>query len=389
MGNWFSNFHVRKSMGTTETAIIEYICEMMASQQYSVVDSAAEADGAFAIISDDKSQWYSVCSDLISFEDPKVFAEYASPMSLSLETDILGISCFDSDFLYMNLINANGKRKVNAWTEVGLAPFFRIPRLTNFSAWKKKVDNFDCFKKSVRKYHVFAEDILSEVEHCLRLPCEYSMVSFEHLDELGADVKATHLYFRLNGSSKQEEKPRLVRHTATASPCYPGKPALISVINKGAPSKGLSVYFLGPFVEHDELTFSDVSFVVSKGNTPEYIPVELQKKQLSDGRWTYYYHAPEYVIPPKVDDRLPPMKRMDVEHDRAISLRFVPQGNARKILDITIVLVTDKNPDDQFVWNIWRKYGSKKAFIDAYNEGLRRSGSEYWEETRLREEDFD
>lgn len=92
MGSWFSNLHIRKNHTITETAVAEYIREIMRNQQYLPAESEDEADGAFAIVTDDQSQWYSVYSDLFSFDEPKQFTDYAIPMSGALNTDILGIS---------------------------------------------------------------------------------------------------------------------------------------------------------------------------------------------------------------------------------------------------------------------------------------------------------
>ena len=110
MGSWFSNLHIRKKDSMTVDMVPDYICRTMASQQYTLTSSEDEADGAFAIISNAESQWYSVYSDLLSFEEPNMFSDYAAPLSTELETDILGISCFDSDYLYLNLIDAPCKK---------------------------------------------------------------------------------------------------------------------------------------------------------------------------------------------------------------------------------------------------------------------------------------
>ena len=81
------------------------------------------------------------------------------------------------------------------------------------------------------------------------------------------------------------------------------------------------------------------------------------------------------------------MKRMRAESEHGIIVRFVPHGNPRKILDISVVLVPDKNPQGQTGWNVWHAFGSKKAFIAQHN----RSWSKHpnCADLLLREEDFD
>lgn len=385
MGSWFSNMHIRKNGKVTEASILEYIRKAMAAQQYQSAACQEEADGAFAIISDDKSQWYSVYSDLFSFDQPKQFAAYACPMSAELATDVLGISCFDSDFLYLNLIDAAGK--VDAWAGVGSAAGLGIRKRTNLAAWKKKVDNFAFFKESVKKKYVFAEEVLGELETCIHLPPLHSTASYEYLADLELKERVTYLYFKLPETMKTQDAPKLVQRTVSLMPCFLEEPSTVDAINVGGASKGLSVYFIGPYVEKEEITFSDVCFVKWKNNQTESIPFELQKVQLVDGQWAYHYHDPGYKILPKVDDRLPMMKRMRVESEHSIIVRFVPHGDPRKILDITVVLVPDKNLEGQTGWNAWYPFGSKKAFMEHHNRTW--SGRPNCEHLLLREEDFD
>lgn len=385
MGSWFSNLHVRKNSILTETDVIAYIRKIMTAQQYMPVESEDEADGAYAIISDNKSQWFSVYSDLFPFDETKQFDDYATPMSAELKTDILGISCFGSDFLYLNLIDAESK--IDAWAGVGRSTGLGIQRRTNLSAWKNKVDDYSNFKEHIKKKFVFAEDVLAHIESCIHLPKEYGTASYEYLSDLGVKEQSTFLYFKLPESIRTQDAPRLELHTASLMPCFIDKPSTIDGINVGNASKGLSVYFVGPYVEHDDITFSDVCFVKHKNNQTESIPIELKKVQLSDGQWAYYYHDPGYKIPSKVDERLPMMKRMRLESEHSIIIRFVPHGNPRKILDITVVLVPDKNPQGQTGWNVWHQFGSKETFIKFHNDNWSKLPN--CEHLLLREEDFD
>lgn len=384
MGSWFSNLHIRKNSTITEIAVAEYIREIMTAKQYLPVASEDEADGAFAIMTNNKSQWYSVYSDLFSFDEPKLFTDYATPMSKELKTDILGISCFDSDFLYLNLIDA--ENKIDAWASTGSATGLGIRKRTNLTAWKNKVSDFGGFKESIRKKFVFAEEVLAAVEHCIQLPQEYGVASYEYLSDLGLNEEAVVLYFKLPEAMKTQDAPKLVLRTASLMPCFLDKPSTVSGINVGGASKGLSVYFVGPYVEDEEITFSDVCFVKWKNNQTESIPFELKKIQMSDGQWAYYYNNPGYKIMPKVDEQLPMMKRMRVENEHSIIVRFVPHGNPRKILDITVVLVPDKNLQGQTGWNVWHQFGSKKAFIQFHNNSW--SQCPNCEHLLLKEEDF-
>lgn len=385
MGNWFSNLHIRKNNTITEDNIAQYIREMMAEKQYLFDVSEDEADAAFAIVSDDASEWYSVYSDLFSFDQPKLFTDYATPMSVEFQTDILGISCFDSDFLYLNLIDA--AKKADAWAGIGSAAGLGIRKRTNLSAWKNRVSDLEEFKKGLKKKYVFAEEALAVIEPCLRLNQNYGAASYEYLSDFGLSERATYLYFKLPESMKTQEAPQLVQTSVSLMPCFLDHPATVRAINIGGASRGISVYFVGSYVENEEITFSDVCFVKRKNNQPESIPVELRKVQLSDGQWAYHYHDPGYKILPKVDDRIPTAKRMRMESEQEITVRFVPQGDPRKMLDITVVIVPDKNPAGQTGWNVWYQFGSKKAFIQFYNKTWSKHPN--CEHLLLREEDYD
>lgn len=385
MGSWFSNLHIRKKGNITEDTVVECIRKIMDKQKYLQAVSEEEADGAFAILSSEESQWYSVYSDLFSFDNPKMFTDYATPMSTEFETDVLGISCFDSDFLFLNLVNVTDK--VDAWAGIGSAVGLGVRKRTNLAAWKNKVDDYSTFKESTKKKYVFAEEILADVEHCIHLPQMHGTASYEYLADMGLNETVTYLYFKLPEAMKTQDAPKLVQHTASLMPCFLDKPSTVSGINVGGASKGLSVYFIGPYVEREEITFSDVCFVKWKNNQTEPVPFELKKVQLSDGQWAYYYHDPGYRIPPKVDDRLPMSKRMRVEYEHSIIVRFVPRGDPRKILDITVVLVPDKNQQGQTGWNVWHQFGAKKAYIQFHNSNWSKHPN--CEHLLLREEDFD
>lgn len=391
MGSWFSNIHIRKCEAVTEESVAEYVSKLLTAQQYLPAASESDADGAVAIICDENDPWISVYSDLLSFEDPKQFEKIAAPLSARLHTDVLGISCFDSDYLYLNLINSD--EKTDAWIGIGSASGLGIKRRSGLAAWKNKVNDFAAFSKAAKEKYVFAEEFLSEAELCLGLPSIQSSASYEYLKDFELDKNARYFYYKLPEEMKAKDPAKLVPHTYSGMPCFLDKPSIVNGINIGGESRGLSVYFIGPYVENDEITFSDVCFVKWKNDRTESVPFELTKIQLSDGQWAYYYHDPGFKIPPKVDDRLPMSKQIRVESEHSIIVRFVPHGNPRRILDITVVLVPDKNPEGQTGWNVWRSWGSKKAYIDHYNK--------IWDDPRkwssnpnarppvLREEDFD
>lgn len=363
MGSWFSNIHIRKNEMITEETVADYINKVMAAQQYLPVASGTDADGTVAIVANGDCQWVSVFSDLISHDDPESCARIAAPISAELHTDVLGISCFDSDYLYLNLINT--EEKTDAWIGIGSASELGIKRRSGLAAWKKKVSDFPAFSEGIKKNYVLAEEFLTVIEPCLKLPAMQSSASYEYLKEFGLDKNAKYLYFKRRDDAPSKESAQLVLYYMYYGlPCFVEKPNSVMAINTGAESRGLSVYFLGPYVETDEITFSDVHLETWK----ESIPIELTKVQLPDGQWAYCYHDPDFQIPPKVPNRVAKEKRALMEKERHITVRFVPHGNPRKTLDITVALVPDKNQSGQAKWNVWHPWGSKKAFIEHHNK---------------------
>ena len=391
MGSWFSNFYIRKNNTITEKTVTDYFLEIMTREQYIPAACEEEADGAFAIITDEKSQWFSVYSDLISFDDPSLFADFATPLSEGFKTDILGISCFDSDYLYLNLINS--EENIDAWIGIGSSSGLGIKRRSRLSAWKKKVSEHKAFSKCARKKYVCAEDFLTEAEQFLALPAVHSTASYEYLGDFDLNGKAKYFYFKLPDDMKTKDPVKLVPFLSSNMPCFLEKPSAVHCINVGGEARGMSVYFLGPYVENDEIIFSDTCLVKHKNNGTESVPFALSKIQLPDGQWAYHYHDPGFRIPPKVNDRLSMSMRFRAMSEKSIIVRFVPHGNHRKILDITVVLVPDKNPEGQTGWNVWHGWGSKKAFIEDYNATWDKHRAQRSDPNALppilREEDFD
>ena len=109
MGSWFSNIHIRKNEYATEKTIEKYISDFMAAKHYLPCTSEMDADGGVAVVASEDCCWISVYSDLLLLEDPGKCAEIMNPLSSALRTDVLGISCFDSDYLCLNLINTSDK----------------------------------------------------------------------------------------------------------------------------------------------------------------------------------------------------------------------------------------------------------------------------------------
>ena len=275
----------------------------------------------------------------------------------------MGIACFDSDYLYLNLINAD--ESVDAWIGIGAGKELGITRRNNVTAWKKKVADYPAFSAAVKGTYICADEFLTVTDSCLGLPTEQGGISLDYLKDTSLRQDAFLLYFRKAEESRSAGPNIQICYMRYAVPCFDGQENSVSFLNDGNEFCGLSVYFLGPFVEHEEITFSNIRLGYLRDS---FRDLELKKIQLSDGQWAYYSHIPDILMPPGIRGRMKPEKRYQLEQERMRKISFVPHGNPRKMLDVTVLIIPDGNPDNQAKWNIWHQHGSKEAFINWHNK---------------------
>ena len=186
-------------------------------------------------------------------------------------------------------------------------------------------------------------------------------------DEL-ADKVST-LYYSLSAAEKDNDLPRLTVSQFTLDPCVMGESTIITAVNTGGASEGLIVAFSGSYVEKDEIRFRDVQLEWDFDQFPrKTIPLTLEKKQGADGRRFYVAEVKDFVLPQGVKKGLPPRKAQWEEFRKSFGLRFTPEGNARKRLDIMVHFVPAKNNEGQCAWAVWLRSGSKRAYIEMFNK---------------------
>ncbi len=356
MGNSFNNVNIRKKDGIGLNEVKDSLCRVLRNDGFAPVENGSDSDGSCIVLCGENSAWFTVCSDLISFETPDDFEVLADSISAELNTDVMGVACFDSGLLYLNLINRNDK--TNAWASVGKASEFGINRRNNFSAWKEKVTDIDLFTKLIKKKRVFAEEALEDISPVLLLPAEQSVTSAHYAEEGEFPDVIARLYFKRTENAENNEPPVFKLHHTNTSVFKMEAKSEVSFINEGGASQGVYVYFLGNYVENDEITFSDV--------TVGGVHKELEKIQLSNGEWAYRAYYPEMQIP-AIDKNLKGAKLVKVQYEKCITVSFVAHGNQRKTLDITVVLVPEKHWNGQGHYYAWRGCSSKREYIRANN----------------------
>lgn len=382
MGNWFSNIHIRNNGKLTQTAVTDALIHILSKKGYRITEDPETASGQITCFLPEESSWITLWGDCLAHDDSDSCAEIASPLSALLHTDVLGIACFDSDYLYLNMINAD--EQSNGWIGIGAGKDIGITRRNSLSSWKKKVIDYAGFSAKAKQKYIVADSFLQDAAVNLGMCFEQSAFSGEYTDK----APITTLYFVRTLDAESSWKVQL-EHYTQYFPCFMDQESIISAVNLGAPGTGLSVYFTGSYAENQEITFSDVKVCCQDTS----IAVQLTREKLNDGQWAYAYHAPDFIIPPGAPKRVKKEKRAKMEYERRICVFFTPQGNPRKTLDITVAFVPHENPQGGTQCNIWHQYGSKKAFIEHYNKIWKRVRAIEGDSDQcmpyLKEEDFD
>ncbi|MBQ8414341.1 MAG: pantetheine-phosphate adenylyltransferase [Clostridia bacterium] len=179
--------------------------------------------------------------------------------------------------------------------------------------------------------------------------------------------------------------PRLKINQFSLTPCRLGVPQAVTAVNYGGEGKGLTIYFIGDYVESGDVTFDDVTFIhhYRDGKFTEN-QISLEKTMLSDGSLTYCYKDDDFLISPY---KASTMK----ESQECFGIRFKPNGNTRKFLDITVVIAPNENfVDGQCCWYVWAHYPSKRRFVEERNrERFEHLPEEIAKRFIINPEDFD
>ena len=360
MGSWFSNMSIRRSQAVTVDAVAQVLVRMMGERGYEAAELAEDADGVLALLVGEDSEWITVCSDLLPLEEPEQFVPLGNALSAALHADVLGIACFDSDFLWLNLLNAD--EKLDGWVGIGSGRELGFSRRSKLTPWKKKVRDYARFAQCARESYIVADGFLYDNAENLGLPQQQSSMGAQYLQEVAPERMAAQLYFRQREALQPTELVELA-HYENSLPCLDGYENHLSAINLGAPGTGLRIWFLVPGGEPDAVVFENVRL----WRDQQSMPIELTRAQMPDGGWAWCWHDPQFSIAPAVKGRMKQGKREELMQQRRFTVHFTPRGNGRKMLDIQIGFVPDENPEGGTWWHVWSKYGSREAFIQHHN----------------------
>ena len=369
MGTFLNNVHLRKNGGFSAAEVAAFLDERLRTAG-NVPASADDADLAVAVYASEGSGWISIYSDLYDFDTTQ---DDLQPLSERFRTDALAIGCFDSDFLCLNLINAQDG--TDAFARVGSAAELGIRRRANLAAWKGKVTDWEAFRAALREKRVFADEALIPLEKLLGLPYNQSNQIIEDFD--GVAEGATYLYYSVPKSAQSTEPPTLrwksssglgpASHRENETEESMRMPYYVGFLNHGGASRGLRIEFIWPYVEGDDISFEAKIVRRDKKNHFEHIPIALKKERTKTGDWVFSWEDRRFRIPACVDENLPWRKKMDREFQNEISVYYGLKGNLRKLLDLRIRFIPLAAPEGAGDWSTWGSFGSKRAYAEYYN----------------------
>jgi len=348
MGSTFSNISIRKKPNITTEMVTESLCTILMDRGF-IRSTEESADICFAVFSLPSSQWFTVCENGMLFDNFNEQLDIANLLSIKLNSDTLRISCFDSDYIYLNLLNP--QKRLDAWASVGSSAGLGIRRRTGLSAWKACISDISAFKQALKQQYVLAEELLETISTELNLPYQQSFSVYDYLIETLPNVETTYLYFSMSADRAKTELPMLEHYTYGLMPCISGRSTIVSCINKGGAGKGIEIFILGKSIEHYDITFTESTLAYWKrSRQQDHTPVVLEKRQMPDGSIGYYGEVRNFRIPEKVSSSLPQTVRVKKESDLHFWFRCVPQYADAVSIKLRIIVRPIQNPDGGIEW---------------------------------------
>ena len=329
MGLFFNNIQLRIPGAFDPKALVE---RLTADKGLTPVESTDEADIRILVLKQPDSRWITIASDLFD-ADPEAADRTSRELAQAYGFPVLMVGCFDSDYLYMNLLDP--AHKVDAWAASGCFPGEHAPRRSNFTRWKGYVTDVERFRKVMRQRHVFAEECLPEVAQLLNIPVE--QLSCLPEDET-AGMETSVFLFRADSGIEATEPPRFEARRCDLHYHLGAGPVLVSFLNEGGASRGVGVAFGGPCFDRHKVRIERLHFQ-THDRKGEWVltPVELNKTTDANGRTWMYGECPPLPFSEAVPDTLPPSSaRQKKEFQRTVSVRFSLGNHPNKIGEIDI-----------------------------------------------------
>ena len=345
MGLSFNNIQLRISGAFDPEALVS---RLTADKNLTPVESADEADVRIRVLRQPGSQWITVASDLFD-ADPETADSMSRDLAQAFGAPVLTVGCFDSDYLYLNLLDP--AHNVDAWAATGRFPGGRAPRRSNFTRWQGYAADVERFRQVMRQRHVFAEECLTDVAQLLSIPVE-QLSCLPEDDTAGAETGV--FFFRADSSAELTEPPEFEARTYNIYYSLDAEPVLASFINKGGASRGVGIAFGGPCFDRRKVRIKQMHFQThDRQGEWVFTPVELNEITDANGHAWMYGECPSLPIPEAIPDTLPPGIRQKKEFQRMITVRFSAGNHPRQVSgialddDMYIVLIPLANKSGQ------------------------------------------
>lgn len=326
MGLTFNNIHLRISDAFRPDALV---ARLTTGKGLTPVESIEEADARILVLKRPDSQWVTIASDLFD-SDPDTADRMSRDLAQAFMAPVLMVGCFDSDYLYLNLLDP--VHNLDAWAATGRFPGECAPRRSNFARWQGYVTDVDRFRQVMRQRHIFAEECLSDVAQLLNIPIE--QLSCLPEDD-AAGTEASVFFFRADSDIKSAASPVFEATTYDVYYHLGAGPVLVSFINVGGASKGVGVALGGPCFDRHKVRIEQIHFQ-THDRKGEWVltPVELKETTDAKGQSWMYGECTSLPIPEAVPDTLQARARQEKEFQRKITVRFSAGNHPNKLREI-------------------------------------------------------
>ena len=344
MGYSYSNIQLKR--GNREISAEEIAGILAEGLKLKKADSLAEADVITAVGPADGGQWITIVSDVFD-QDIDKCCETATTLSEKYGTEVIAISCVDSDYLCLNLVDA--PNRVDAWAACGRFPDGKAPRRSNLANWKGYVPDVDAMRQVMRSCYSFAEECLDDLEGMLSLPAEQGRCCTDQADP----EKGYRCFYYTAKKSEAAEEPTVFKPSAFTGRSYgfQGVSNYVDFVNHSGASRGVGVFIGGPAIVSGQVRIESawIQMKDRRGKRMR-VPVELKETAFDNGVTGLYGTAPDIRIRETIPDGLPLRKATEMYYDRMITVRFEPvracdEGTEPGFLQVTLIPL--RNPAGQ------------------------------------------
>jgi hypothetical protein len=364
MGSFFYNISVLKD-GITISQVKKYIVQFMKKAGFKLTENPSDSPLCIFIKDNPNSKWFTIYNDE---SDEEQMEKLACSISSNLKTYAMSVYNFDSDCMIIRLTREKEKDLVVVGHPEAIDDEEEFKnKHGNIEMWKPIAKDPDKLMKAFAEDYVFSEDVLTTMEDEIQISSEdvnmpSSIVIEEHYFNLC-------LYFSADegGAAFFTDGDTILECSSYGKPEV-GEMSLVSFINRGGKSTGISITIAAQSVDEDSIDIDEIRIVRTKNprepfdwgtNTIEYTQ-KTQKGVSPNGRKIIYASFYDFEIPEGVNNdckSLSGTKLQNTEFSHVINVYFTPVG--KKDIDLTDLIITAQPHSNingcgvTYPWNYW------------------------------------